>query len=110
MSIERVRFTNRHLKAVWIVLIVSFVSLSTSCFFTTEPERPQETNEDGTPLIRELKVFAIPGESASFMFNPRPVGDRGYVFGVEVTINALPEEGWVLQKRGSMISGTSMLV
>ncbi|MCL0047468.1 hypothetical protein M1N48_00210, partial [Dehalococcoidia bacterium] len=83
-------------KAVWIALIVGLVFLSSACLFPTEPERPQETNEDGTPLIRELKVFAIPSESASFMLNPRPVGDQGYVFGVEVTINALPEEGWEL--------------
>ena len=67
MSRERVTWHKLSLKAIWIALIVGLVFLSSACLFNTDAEPTQETNEDGTPLIRELKVFAIPGESASFI-------------------------------------------
>ena len=49
-------------------------------------------------LARQLDVKIDPKEAATYLLNPKPLGEDGYPQGMVVTIDILPKRGWWVDK------------
>jgi hypothetical protein len=62
----------------------------------TPSSKAQLTPKENGRTTSSLDVQLIPEESGRILLNPSPVDERHYVAGITVTIDVIPEPGWVV--------------
>ena len=92
---------NRYIKllaAVTATLLLTLFAFGCGTFFRA-PTSPQPDVTTQTEILtHELEVKADPREAADFLFNPKPLGQGGYVSGRTVTIDVLTKPGWKVEE------------
>ena len=81
----------RLVTAFAVILLVAAFSIA--CASSPDPGATPVPNL-APVLTHELEVILQPTESAIFLLNPKPIGDRRYVQGRTVTIDVSPQPGW----------------
>jgi len=49
-------------------------------------------------VMLSLDVQLIPKEAGTVVLNPSPIGKNSYVAGITVTIDVIPQPGWVVEE------------
>ena len=62
----------------------------------TPNSEAQPTSKESDITMSSLDVQLMPEEAGIILLNPSPVDERLYVTGITVTIDVIPEPGWVI--------------
>ena len=77
-----------------LLLVLGTLVLVLGCA-TTTPLQDAASQSQATTV--ELEVVVKPKEAATVLLNPSPIGRGGYVSGMTVTIEVLPQFGWEVE-------------
>ena len=64
----------------------------------TPDSEAQPTPKENDRTMSSLDVRLMPEEAGTILLNPSPVDERLYVTGITVTIDVIPEPGWVVSE------------
>ena len=64
----------------------------------TPDSEAQPTPKENDMTMSSLDVQLMPEEAGMILLNPSPVDERLYVTGITVTIDVIPEPGWVVDE------------
>ena len=68
------------------------------CNPVTPQPQPQSVQPQPRSVMLSLDVQLIPKEAGTVVLNPRPIGKNSYVAGITVTIDVIPQPGWVVEE------------
>ena len=88
------------MRSILLAIVVSLIlALALGCIPEEFPTADQSPADTPTALVaRQLDVRIDPQDAATILLNPAPVGKGGYLRGVIVTIDILPQEGWEIDE------------